>query len=130
MNRSGFEDKNWLEWTVFAIGLTLTVGVAACLLYEAATEIDASAPSIFIVLGDADAKAGHFAVPVIVENRGDATAESVEIEVVLQTDSARETAHLKFDYVPGHSERRGVVGFTTDPRQGRLSAHPLGYQTP
>jgi uncharacterized protein (TIGR02588 family) len=104
--------------------------VAACLLYEAATETDASAPSIVVVLGDAEAKEGHFAVPVTIENRGDSTAEGLEIEVVLQTDSARETAHLKFDYVPGHSDRTGVVGFTTDPRNGKLSAHPLGYQTP
>lgn len=122
--------KNWLEWTVFGLSLVLVVGVVGYLVFDAATIGDAP-PTLTLELGETLAQSGGFAVPVTVTNRGDETAEDVQIEVVLM-QNGEEIEHGEFSiaFVPRGSQAEGWVMFREDPAGGELAAKVLGYEQP
>jgi uncharacterized protein (TIGR02588 family) len=125
-------EKNWFEWTVFAVGLLLTLGTVGVLVKEAASQRDRTPPDIEVRLGAAERRAGGYAVPITIENRGDDTAEGVHIEATLKPpgDGKEETSDFEVQYLPGHSTRQGWVTFSSDPAAGDLAARPLGYEKP
>ena len=124
------EAKNWLEWVVFAVGSVLTAVTIGCLVYHAVTESDRRPPEIVVRLGMPEHHSGRYAVPVVVENRGDETAEGVHVEVTLAGDGGEERADFEIAYLPRHGTEKGVVTFDSDPRNGTLTARPLGYAWP
>lgn len=65
-------------------------------------------------------------------NEGGSTAEGVVIEGKLRRgpDPAVETSHTTLDYLPSHSELKGGLFFTQDPRQFDLQLRALGYEVP
>jgi len=125
------QKKNWLEWTVFVIGLILVGGTLAYLSYDALTAGKAP-PNLQVVLGKPEPRAGHFIVPVTVINRGDQTSEDARIEVRLYDQGAGlERAELEFPFVPRHARREGWVSFQMNPATAEhLQARVLGYRKP
>jgi uncharacterized protein (TIGR02588 family) len=122
--------KNWLEWSVFAVSLLLVASVIAYLAYDAATLGD-SPPTMQVVLGTPEQRAGAYAVPVSVTNRGDQTAEGVVVEVVLERGAEQEHAQFEIAFVPRGSTRKGWVMFQTDPRSAdQLTGQVLGFELP
>ena len=121
--------KNWLEWTVFGVGLALIALVIGFLIFESATIGDAL-PDIQLVTGTPEARSGYFAVPLEVTNKGDQTAEGVHIEVVLRSGGKEERADLEIAFLPRRGAREAWVTFKTDPRQGILETRVLGYEKP
>jgi len=122
--------KNWLEWSVFAVGLVLVVAVLAYLAYEGAT-MGSEPPSLEVRLGTPEARTHNFIVPVTVINHGDATAEGVIIEVLMEkaeTEPAR--GELTIPFLPRRATREGFVTFQQDPRAAQLTARVLGYEKP
>ena len=126
------DEKNWFEWTVFAIGLVLTLGTVGVLLYELAAQGQQKPPAIKVRLGNAEKRTGHYAVPVTVENSGDETAETVQIEATLvpPEGAKEEKATFQIQFLPGHGTRRGWVTFSSNPNSGILRARPVGYGKP
>jgi uncharacterized protein (TIGR02588 family) len=123
--------KNWLEWAIFGTGLVLVSGILAYLTYSAFTS-RTGPPQIEVQLGQ-PRKLGHdFAVPVVVTNRGHATAEGVHIQVTLhKSNGTPETADFQVQFVPRGSTRHGIVMFETNPAHARdLIPRVLGYQRP
>ena len=120
--------KNWLEWTVFAVGLLLVAATLAYLAYDGATLGDAP-PSIEVRLGTPERRAQNFIVPVSIVNRGDLTAEGVEVEVVLR-GASEERGSFVVAFLPRGATREGWVAFQTDPRDGELKARVVGYEKP
>lgn len=120
--------KNWFEWTVFAAGLVLVVATLAYLVYDGAT-LGAAPPSIEIRLGAPERRAQNFIVPVSVVNRGDLTAEGVQVEVVLK-GAGEERGEFVVAFLPRGATREGWVAFQTDPREGELTARVVGYEKP
>jgi uncharacterized protein (TIGR02588 family) len=121
--------KNFLEWTVFAIGLLLVLTVAGLLVWDAATA-EGGPPILRLELGVPQPADGRFLVPVAVRNLGAQSAEGVQIEVVLDGPGGHEEAGYEVAFVPRRSERRGWVVFRSDPRGGRLEGRVLGYEHP
>ena len=122
--------KNWLEWSVFAVSLLLVVGVFAYLVYDAATLGDRP-PSIEVQLGAPEQRADAYAVPVSVTNQGDQTAEGVIVEVVLERGAEQEQAQFEIAFVPRGSTRNGWVTFQTDPRSAdQVTGRVLGFELP
>ena len=121
-------EKNWLEWCVFGVGLALVLGALGYLVYDGATTGERPA-LIEIKLGEPAADAGGFVVPVLISNRGDTTAEGVQIEVTLEGAGA-ERGEFTVAFLPRRSTREGFVTFRTDPRSGRLAARVPGYEKP
>lgn len=127
--------KNWLEWSVFAVGLVLVLSVLAFLTYEGLT-MGNDPPSIEVRLGTPEPRAHNFIVPVTVINHGDATAEGITIEVTLENaggdDGGGEPVRgeLTIAFLPRRATREGWVTFQQDPRSARLTARVLGYEKP
>jgi uncharacterized protein (TIGR02588 family) len=121
--------KNWLEWTIFAAGLTLVVGVLAFLIYDAMTLGD-TPPAMQLQVGAPAQQAGHFVVPVAVTNNGDQTAEGVLVEVTLEYGTEQEQAQFEVAFLPRGATGEGWAAFETDPSTGQLKARVIGYATP
>jgi uncharacterized protein (TIGR02588 family) len=123
--------KNWVEWSVFAVGLALVLSALGYLVYDGAT-MGSDPPSIEVRLGSPQARAHNFIVPVTVTNHGDETAEGVAIEVLMESGGGTEPAHgkLTIAFLPRRATREGFVTFQQDPRAARLTARVLGYEKP
>lgn len=123
--------KNWVEWTVFAMGLLLVVSTLGYLAYDAATISDAP-PSIEVRTGMPLERPHNFIVPVSLTNHGDQTAEGVMIEVVLESGGQeKERGEFTVAFLPRRSTREGWVAFQTDPRTvEQIKARVTGYEKP
>lgn len=123
--------KNWLEWIIFIIGLILVASTLGYLIYDAATASEAP-PQIEFKFGTPQAQSQHFIVPVSVTNRGDQTAEAVQIEVVLESGGAeKERAEFQIAFLPRRTTREGWVTFKTDPSTAeRIEGRAVGYEKP
>lgn len=123
-------EKNRLEWAVFGLGLVLVLGTVGFLVWDAAAGGDAP-PDLSVTLGAPEPRGQGWAVPVVVRNRGEETAEGAHVEVVLELpDGTREEAELALAFVPRGSERQGWVQFLHPPASGRLTGRVTGYETP
>lgn len=122
--------KNWLEWTIFAFSLLLILATAGVLVQQQFS-LEDKPPDPHLELGTPEAHAGYFAVPVKVTNRGDSTAASVQVEVVLRTaEGESEIGRFDLPYLPRRSTREGWVTFRHDPAQGKMEPRILGYEKP
>lgn len=124
-------EKNWLEWLVFAASLVLVLTTLGYLVYDGAT-FGNTPPSIEFQLGQPQPRKNHFMVPVSAINRGDETAEGVQIEVTLESGGKeQESASFEIAFLPRHSTRKGWVTFKTDPRSvEQMQARVLGFEKP
>lgn len=127
--------KNWLEWSVFVVGLVLVLGTLGYLGYDAIAHGNDVA-RLEVRLGKPK-EAGttamkYFIVPVTVVNTGDKTAEGVVIEVTIEKAAKEvESAEFEIAFVPRHSQAEGQVIFSKDPRiSGELKPRVLGYEEP
>ncbi len=120
-----------LEWIAAGVGLLLTLGLLAVIGREALSGETERLPSIQVaVLRVAPAAAG-FVVEIEARNGSGGNAAAVEIEGAVKDGAAiLETSGFTFDYVPGHSRRRGGLFFREDPRRHQFEVRALGFQTP
>lgn len=125
----GTQDKNALEWTVFAIGLILVVATLGHLVRKTFTT-DSSPPDLVVHLGPSQRVAASYQVPVTVVNRGNRVAEGVSVTVTLAAGAEREEAVLNIAFLPQQSRRQGWVTFRSDPREGDLQVGPVAYASP
>jgi uncharacterized protein (TIGR02588 family) len=123
-------DTPLLEWIASAIGLLLTVAVLVVIGGQAVSGAAKQVPDIEIKVVRVVPASTGFAVEIIARNRGGGTAAAVEIEGRLEAGGKEETSGATFDYVPGHSERKGGLFFSEDPRRHKLEVRALGYKKP
>lgn len=122
--------KNALEWTVFALSACI-VAATAGYLAVAAVRADHTPPDLRIFTGTPRRHADVHRIPLVVRNAGDATAESVRIEVVLRRGAEEvERAELDLAFVPRKSEREGWVTFREDPRCCSIVTRAVSYERP
>lgn len=122
--------KHPLEWIVFAVSLVLVAGALGFLAWDAVRGEDSPA-ALSVEIGRPEPRGNAWAVPVTIRNRGDATAEGVQVEVTLAAPGAEpERAGFEAAFVPRRSKREGWVTFRSDPSRGRLSGRVAGYETP
>lgn len=122
--------KNWLEWSVFAVGLILVFCTLGYLTYAGAS-MGHEPPSLEVRLGEPEKRESNFIVPVTVINHGDETAAGVRIEVVMESGGDEKArGELDLPFLPRHAIREGWVTFEQDPRSAQLKARVLGYEKP
>ncbi len=120
----------WLEWLSAGIGLVLTLGVLGSIGWQAVRDVS-EPPVISIEVERTVAIEGGYRVDFQARNMAGATASQVEIEGRLaDNDREPEIGRVTFDYIPGHSARRGGMFFTRDPVSGPLSLRALGFANP
>ncbi len=122
--------KNWLEWSVFALGLVLVAGILGYLVWYALT-LEGRPPIISVETGQPRHQADSYVVPVMVANEGDQTAEHVQIEVWISVAGVElETATIELDFVPSRSKREAWASFVNDPAKNQVRARIVSYQKP
>jgi uncharacterized protein (TIGR02588 family) len=110
-------NKNWLEWTVFALsGVVLSV-IFAFLAYNAVT-LEDDAPDVEVRLGTPLAQNDAYVIPVTFKNHGGQSIEDVQVDVTLmQAGVEAETASITVPLLPRQSTREGWVLFSIDPAE-------------
>lgn len=122
--------KNTLEWVVFGISAAILVALVGFLIFEAITE-ESDAPRISITTGAVIPRGEHFAVPVVVTNRGGQTAEGLNVEIALVRDGQDvEVAAVTFAFVPRASHREAWALFRNDPQQFKIESRAIGFEKP
>ncbi len=119
------EEKNWLEWTVFAIGLVITLGVIGYMSYQAIAGSDKPA-DIQVTLQEPTLDGDFIIIPIEATNKGDRVAEGAMIEVCSGPDSCGE---VTFTYIPQGSKRTGVVGLQA-PLEEPLTTRVVSFRKP
>jgi uncharacterized protein (TIGR02588 family) len=117
--------KNALEWTIFGLSVLLVGSVLVFLGHEAISGV-ALPPRLEVSLGEPVEAGEQMLVPVIVKNKGEATAAGVEVEV--ERRKSDETAHFSFPYLPREGQRKGWVVFDSPLDKRDLKASVLGYE--
>jgi uncharacterized protein (TIGR02588 family) len=118
------------EWAVALLGVVLVVGALGFLGYEAVTRQD-SPPDITVQVDSISPTRTGYLVQIRVLNHGGATAAALKVEGVLVDEAGSgETSETTIAYVPAHSERKGGLFFTKDPRQFGLRLRAQGYEAP
>jgi uncharacterized protein (TIGR02588 family) len=122
--------KNWLEWTVFAIGLALVLATLGFLVRESVAGVEGP-PEVVVRLGDARRSSTGYLVPVEVHNPGGATAEDVRVPIALDLPGGRrEEAEFGIAFLPPDSRRHGWVSFREDPAGGKLGVGAIAFEVP
>ncbi len=122
--------KNWLEWTVFAIGLVLVASVLGFLVYDAVTLGDAP-PMMAIEIGQPEQQGQHIIVPVAVTNQGDQPAEGVVVEVTYEGEQEPQQSQFEIAFLPRSATGEGWASFQTESgASGEFKARVIGYQKP
>lgn len=118
------------EWVMAAVGLLLVVGSIGFMIYEGIWG-DHSSPAVRIRVDSITATGNGYLVTFRATNSGGSTAEGLTIEGQLRNDGQSiETSETTLDYLPSHSERKGGLFFTRNPRDLQLSIRALGYEDP
>lgn len=126
-------EKNWLEWTVFALAALLVLSTLGLLTYDALTTSD-TPPRISVKVGEVRRTGDGYAISLTARNDGAQTAEGVQITATLTPRGAsknnEESGEFQIDYLPHDSSSSGWISFKTDPRNGKLEARVSGYEVP
>ena len=123
--------KSPIEWIAGAIGLVLTLSMIGFIGYQALIGGDEAPAAVDVRVVSVQQAGAGFVVEIVASNLSRQTAAGVEVEGVLRRGGAEmERSSMSFDYVPGHSQSRGGLFFTSDPRSGALSVRPVGYHEP
>ena len=125
------DKKNWLEWAVFGVGLSLTLVILGYLVYKAATH-NAGPPELHVEYFPEPGRYEPHRYHVVLHNEGSETAESVTVEIFLEKSGEElEKAELDVDYCPKESTREGWVSFDTNPAEAdTVKARVVSYEKP
>lgn len=120
----------FLEWVFALIGLILVVGILGFLIYEISTD-EGKPPSLNVKIEEIIPHDKVFLVKFSLENTGDETAADVTVEGEIKKGTeSLEKGDVTVDYVPSHSEKKGGMFFTEDPRTGEFKIRAKGYNQP
>lgn len=120
----------FLEWVFAVIGLVLVVGVVGFLIYEISTD-EGKPANLSVKIEQIIPNDKGFQVKFTLENTGDETAADVTVEGEIKKDAeSLEKSDVTVDYVPSHSEKKGGMFFTEDPRSNEFVIRAKGYNEP
>ena len=119
----------WI-WGIALLGLVLVLGSIVFMIYEAVTG-DTSPPDVLVQVESIEDAESGFLVMFRTINDGGSTAAGLTIEGTLRNGTENiETSSTTIEYLPSHSERKGGLFFTLDPRQYELELRATGYEEP
>lgn len=118
------------EWVVGSCGLLLVLGVLGFLGYQEITQKE-SPPDITLHVEAIQPARNGYLMMIRAKNHGSVTAAGVMVRGMLRDGNATvETSHMRFQYVPPDSERKGGLYFSHDPRTLDVVLQPEGYERP
>ncbi len=128
------EDKSrtiaeWTSLIISAVILLLTIGPVTYQYFSRGVE--PVAIEVKPRLEEVRERDGLYYLPIEVTNQGDQTAESVQVELSLQSGQRHsETSELQIQFLAGGAIQEGTVIFRQDPSKGRLEVDVISYLKP
>lgn len=130
MSMPAFSNTPVWEKVVGLVGFTLIIATILFLL-GSAFSLGSEPPDIDIKVTKRTTLSNGYLVTVIVQNRGDITAENLEIEGRLDlADGGEERVSATVDYLAPRASREIGFYFRQDPSTRELSFYPLSFQKP
>ena len=125
------DEKNLLEWIVFAGSLLMVLGILGYLVYQVAVYEEGSPDLAITYVHDPAPHAPHRYF-LRIKNEGQETAEEVQVEMVLERDGEElEVSALTLPYLPKQSAREGWAVFSKSPSEtDTLYARVVSYKRP
>jgi uncharacterized protein (TIGR02588 family) len=125
------DKKNVLEWIVFSLSLLLISGIFGYLIYQSVI-YEPGSPDLVVTFKSDPSPNNPYRFHVSVENKGQETAEEVNIELVLEKDGQElEMATLQIPYAPKESKREGWMVFSKNPEMAdTLYSRVVSYKKP
>ena len=123
--------KNWLEWSVFAVSAVLLLGVFAFLGYDWIVS-EGDPAEIEVRLGTPEAHDGYYALPVTFQNAGGQSVEDLQLDVTLMEGGEEgESASITVPFLPRDSTRNGWVVFSSNPDDAdEIQTRVVSYVVP
>lgn len=117
------------EWLSFAVSSVILLGLVALVVLQIPTEDKPPLPVAEIV--SSEEKRGEFYVVIVeVENRGDVTAEDIQVSLSLETESETSEGDQTIDFLAGEEKREVEFLLDEDPSSGKLDVRVTGYGIP
>ena len=117
------------EWTTFGVAVAILAAVVALIAVQAAGSKSPPSP-VAEVVGPPRERDGRFFVAVSVTNRGDKTAQNVQVVAELLTGDAASTSDQSIDFLAGHQVVDLVFIFDQNPALGELAISVTGFTLP
>jgi uncharacterized protein (TIGR02588 family) len=118
------------EWVTFAVSAALLAALVAVIALQIPGKHTPPAPTV-TQSGPVRAAQGSYFVPVEVENRGEATAENVQVLATFTADDGTEVvADQVVDFLAGGEVHELEFVFDEDPSGGKLEFAITGYLVP
>jgi uncharacterized protein (TIGR02588 family) len=119
------------EGITLAVSVALLLGVIGLLIYLYVTGGDQPAViQVRPLLQEQWQADGRYYLPVEIQNTGDNTASSLEVELALSAPGGeQETAQFSIQFLAGQDTKRAVATFRQDPTQGELTTS-ISYLDP
>ena len=120
-----------IEWIAGGTGLVLTLVLLGFVGWQAVRSPEETVPEIDVQVTSISPAGEGFLVEIIASNHATQTAAGVQVEGVISgAGGSIERSSTTFDYLPGHSEARGGLFFSSNPADEGISLRALGYQQP
>jgi uncharacterized protein (TIGR02588 family) len=124
----GTQGRSPAEWVTFSIA----AAVLAAVLVLIGGEIPQSAepPAPVAEPGVVERRGEHYVVPVVVDNRGERTAENVQVRVTLTIGDEEHEGDQAVDFLSGGEREELEFVFDDDPSEGEVEVRVTGYALP
>ena len=117
------------EWFTFAVSATVLLGVMALVALQIPTEDKPPLP-VARITSFGEERGESYVVVVEVENRGDLTAENIQVSVSLETDEGTVEGDQTIDFLAGEEKHEIEFLFDDNPSSGELDVRVTGYGIP
>jgi uncharacterized protein (TIGR02588 family) len=120
-----------VEWVTFGIASSILGGIIGLVVYTGLNNKQ-QPPLIYITQKQVTFKSNkQYYVPFEIVNRGNKTAESVQVLAELKLNNQiEETGEQQIDFLSSGEKEEGAFIFTQDPRQGQLKIRVASYKLP
>jgi uncharacterized protein (TIGR02588 family) len=117
-----------LEWVTFGVAVAVILAVVGLIAIEIPQSERPPAP--VAEAGIPVERDERFVVPVVVENRGESTAENVQVLATLTIDGEDHEGDQVIDFLSGGEREDLEFVFDDDPGEGELEVRVTGYARP
>lgn len=117
------------EWLTFIVSLAILAGVVGLVVLQIPTEDKPPLP-VARIKSFGEERGEAYVVIVEVENRGDTTAENIQVSASLETDETTFEGDQTIDFLAGEETHELEFLFDENPSSGQLEVRVTGYGIP